>query len=339
MDTVVIIDDSKKMIENYIRMLEACKEEMNFKYFKYPEKAVEYIRKEGAAVVVCELDMPVMSGKEVFEMIDMISPETVKIAMTQVKDIKETLEIVNHSRIFKVILKPFFFPEDLLEPIKSAINYYKLLEKRKSKSLQTLTEVSAPSRANKRLVGEGEKKKQIYYDISKTMSGMINGNLQCGNIELSRGEKEVISKLMDGLFQEFMRYYMFGAQNYIFHINYLMNLFHAPDEHQVFRLKREHNQELPDEVLKKIAYTIFIVGYVAKEIYGQYQLKTVIDKKNEGFVLGLLLKIPGQKSAQTIFGKRVTEVVRQVTQKMIDILAKSSLQEVSENLIAEKIYY
>ena len=88
MDTVVIIDDSKKMIENYIRMLEACKEEMNFKYFKYPEKAVEYIRKEGAAVVVCELDMPVMSGKEVFEMIDMISPETVKIAMTQVKDIK-----------------------------------------------------------------------------------------------------------------------------------------------------------------------------------------------------------------------------------------------------------
>lgn len=339
MDTVVIIDDSRKMVESYIRMLEACKEEINCKYFKYPEKAVEYIRKEGAAVVVCELDMPVMSGKEVFEMVDMISPETVKIAMAQVKDIKETLEIVNHSRIFKLILKPFFFPEDLSEPIKSAINYYKLLEKKKSKSLKTVIEVDVPNREAKRLVGEVEKKKQIYYDISKAMSGMINGNLQCGNIELSRGEKETVAKLMDGFFQEFMRYYMFGAQNYIFHINYLMNLFHAPQEHRVFRLKREDNQEIPDEILKKIVYTIFIVGYVTKEMYGQYQLKTVIDKKSDGYVLGLLLKVSEHEMAAPVFTQRVTEVVRQMTQKMIDILAKSSQTEVSENLIVEKIYY
>lgn len=339
MNTVVIVENSRKLIDNYIRMLEACKEKIECKYFRYPEKAVEYIRREGAAVLVCELDMPIMSGKEVFDMVEIISPETVKIAMAQVKDVRETLEIVNHSRIFKLILKPFFLSEDLVEPIKSALNYYKLQEKKKNHSMDMTMKWNSVDKDTKKLVDEVEKKKQTYHNICKTMTGIIKGNLQCGSIELSPGEKDKVVDLFEGMFQEFMRYYMFGAQNYIFHINYLMNLFHCPEEHRVFRLRKGNNQEIPNEILEKIVYTIFIIGYASREIYGSYQMKAVIDKENGEYVLGLLIKVSKKTQEEQRGKKRVMETVMQMVQKMIDVFVERRLKETSEGFVAEKIYY
>ena len=332
MNTVVIVDNSRKTIENYARMLEACKAEINCRYFKYPEEAVEYIRKEGAAVLVCELEMPVMSGKEVFDMVEMISPTTVKIAMAQVTDVRETLDIVNQSRIFKLILKPFFLPEDIVEPIKSALKYYKLQEKSRNHPEMTIAALDMPDKKTKALVSELEKKKQTYHNICKTMSGIIKGNLQCGSIALSEKEKEEVAGFFEGMLQEFMRYFMFGAQNYIFHINYLMNLFHSPKEHRSFQLKNRNSQEIPNEILLKIAYTIFISGYISKEFFGQYQLKAVVEGNGEEYILELFCKF--QEKA----GK-VVEVIRQLEEEMIDILAEKTLKETSGGLLAEKIYY
>lgn len=332
MDTVVIVENSGKMIDNYIRMLETCKEKINCRYFKYPEQALDYIQKEGAAVLVCELEMPVMSGKEVFDMVEMISPATVKIAMAQVTDVRETLEIVNQSRIFKLILKPFFLSEDLVEPIKAALKYYELMEKRKKQPESTKVVWSMPDKKTRELVGELEKKKQTYYNICKTISGVIKGNLECGNIELLEKEKEEVTRIFDGMLREFMRYFMFGAQNYIFHINYLMNLFHSPEEHRIFQMKNRNSKEIPNEILLKIAYTIFIIGYISREFFGQYQLKVVVEGKGEEYILELFCKFPEKEG-------KVVDVIMQLKEEMIDILAEKALKESSKGLLAEKVYY
>lgn len=332
MDTVVIVDNSRKMIENYSRMLEACKEKFYCRYFEYPEEAVDYIRKEGAAVLVCELEMPVMSGKEVFDIVKMISPATVKIAMSQVTDVRETLKIVNQSRIFKLILKPFFLPEDLVEPIKSALKYYKLLEKNKNHTEITIAALEMPDKKTKELVSELEKKKQTYHNICKTVSGIIKGNLECGNIGLSEQEKAEVTRIFEGMLQEFMRYFMFGVQNYIFHINYLMNLFHSPEEHRTFQLKNKNSQEIPNEILLKIAYTIFITGYISKEVFGQYQLKAFIEKNEKEYILELLCKFPEKDG-------KVVEVILQLEEETLNILAEKILKEMSGGILAEKVYY
>lgn len=332
MDTVVIVDNSRKMIENYIRMIEACKEKINCRYFKYPEEAVDYIRKEGAAVLVCELEMPIMSGKEVFDMVEMISPATVKIAMAQVTDVRETLEIVNQSRIFKLILKPFFLPEDIVEPIKSALKYYKLQEKRKNHPESTIAALDMPDKKSKELVRELEKKKQTYHNICKTVSGIIKGNLECGNIGLSEKEKAEVTRIFEGMLREFMRYFMFGAQNYIFHINYLMNLFHSPKEHRSFQMKNTNSQEIPNEILLKIAYTIFITGYIFREVFGQYQLKAVVEGNGEEYILELLCKFLEKDG-------KVVEVIQQLEEEMLNNLAEKTLKEMSGGILAEKVYY
>lgn len=331
MNTVVIVDNNRKMIENYTRMLEACKEEIDCRYFNFPEKAVEYIRKEGAAVLVCELEMPVMSGKEVFDMVEMISPATVKIAMSQVEDVRKALEIVNQSRIFKLILKPFFLPEDMVEPIKSALKYYKLQEKKRNHPESMIAALDTPDKKTKELISELEKKKQTYHSICKTMSSIVKANLQCGNLPLSKMEKTEVIRIFEGMLQEFIRYFMFGAQNYIFHINYLMNLFHAPEEHRSFQMKK-NSQEIPNEILQKIAYTIFITGYISREFFGEYQLQAVVEEKEEAYILELFCKFPQREG-------KVTEVIMQLEDEMLDILAEKILKERSGKLLAEKVYY
>lgn len=336
MNTVVIVDESKTILNNYARMLEACKEEFNCKYFKYPEEAVNYIRENGAAVVVCELEMPVMSGKEVFDMVEMISPTTVKIAMSKVTDVRETLEIVNQSRIFKLILKPFFFPEDIAEPIKAALKYYELQKKDTNQTESTKVEMDVPDEKTKKLVNELETKKQIYNDISKTMLGIIENNLENGKIEISQEEKSEILQMFEELFREFMRYYMFGAQNYIFHINYLMNLFHHPKEKCVFQMKNNISQEIPNEIFREIAYTIFMAGYVYRENFKTYQVNVLIEETTAEYVLQLILKI-SEKDKN--ISEKVVEVMMQMLQKVIDTFAERTEKQASGNLLAVKLYY
>lgn len=331
MNTVVIVDNSKKMLDNYARMLEVCKEEITCKYFKYPENAVDYIRQEGAAVLVCELDMPVMSGKEVFDMVEIISPDTVKIAMSQVTDVHKTLEIVNQSRIFKLILKPFFFPEDIVNPIKEALGYYKH-QKRKTQEEHKTQMPDMTEEEIRKMADELEEKRQEYYNIYRTLHGIIKGNLQYGAIALSQEEKEETAILFEGMLWDFMRYYMFGEQNYIFHINYLMNLFHCPDQHRVFQMKKKNSQEIPNENLQKIAYTIFIVGYFSKNFLEQYEWKTVIESEGEGYVLEVYLKYPPKDG-------KIAEILIELEEQMIHIFADRTVRKVSEGLLVEKIYY
>ena len=92
METVVILDHDSKNIEGYKRMLEASREQIDCRFFKRPEDFVDFLEKNPVAVVISEVAIPYMSGKEVFDLVEMISPSTIRIAMTQAEDISEILE-------------------------------------------------------------------------------------------------------------------------------------------------------------------------------------------------------------------------------------------------------
>lgn len=331
METVVIVDNNRKMLDNYRRMIETGREKITCRYFTYPEEAVEFMQKEGAAVLVCELDMPVMSGREVFDIVEMFSPATIKIAMTEVTDVRKTLEIVNQSRIFKLILKPFFLPEDLIEPIRAALKYYRLREKDLEQPLRNIGMEQTDIRTRE-LVGELKVKQQMYHNISRTMSGILKGSLQWEESGVSEEEIAEAGRLYDSLIREFMRYYMFGTQNYIFHLNYLMNLFSAPEKNRVFQIKNKDRQEIPNEILLKIAYTIFVIGYISKEIFGQYQLVAGIEELEQVYMLKVVLKHPVKQG-------KMTELFLQMEEEVVHRLADRGIREASEKVLEEELYY
>lgn len=334
MDMVVIVDNSRKMLDNYKRMVESGREEIHCIYFQYPEEAVAYIREEGAAVLVCELELPVMSGKEVFDMVEMISPGTIKIAMTQVTDVRKTLEIMNQSRIFKLILKPFFLSEDILKPIKAALKYHEMLEREKGVGI----EAEIPERRIKKPADEAEHKEMIYDSVYAAMVGMVRNNLQNGSAEFSQEEKDEAAGIFTEMFQEFMRYYMFETQNYIFHINYLMNLFHRQEKNRNFQMKNGINGDIPDIILKKMMYTIFWMGYLYKEIMEQYKVVVELGETEEEYIVKLLMETVNEEKNQA-GNRKITRLMLQMAKKIEEICHMQIEKGTIENMQIVKIYY
>ena len=335
MNKVVIVDVNGEMLQNYARMLEACQTEFECKYFKYPEEAVEYIRREEVAVLVCELEMPVMSGKEVFDMVEMISPATVKIAMSQVKDVQRTLEIMNQSRIFKLILKPFFFPEDMIEPVKAALKYYELREREKNRTRREKVRIETPNQQTRRLVTELEQEKQTRDNLCKIMTGMLNGNLRIGKNMLSEEEQNEIVRIYERMLREFMQYCTFGTQNYIFHVNYLMNHFNRPEEKRQFVLKNRKSQNIPNEIFQEMAYTIVTAGCIFTELFEKYQVKAIVEEKNGEYILQLMWR----GSRKNEMDKNVVRIMLHIIEEMMHIFSTRVVMEGEGKLPAFKIYY
>lgn len=340
MNTVVIVDNDSKMILNYKRMLELYQDQMKCMYFRYPEEALAYVREKPPAVLVCELELPVMSGKEIFDMVEMISPTTVKIAMAQVKDVRQTLQIMNQSRIFKLIIKPFFLMEDIAEPILAGLKYHETQLKEEKTQRNAAIELEMLNKRAEELGRKLEEKKQGYTNMYNTAVGIIRSNLIQGRIDFTDEERGDINRTFEGLFQEFMRYYMFEARNYIFHANYIRNLFHQPEEGRIFQIRNKLGYEVSNEIMQQMAYTIFMTGYLCRETLEKYHAAAFIEDEGAFYVVKLLFQSsPGEEAHARIKSQRVKKVMIRMVERVVSSLASKGIRGTTENPFIAKIYY
>lgn len=340
MNTVVIVDNDSKMILNYKRMLESYQGQMKCIYFRYPEEALDYVRNTPPAVMVCELELPVMSGKEVFDMVEMMSPTTVKIAMTKVTDVRQTLDIMNQSRIFKLIIKPFFLMEDIAEPILAGLKYHEMQLKEEKTQRNAAIELEMLNKRAEELGRKLEEKKQGYTNMYNTAVGIIRSNLIQGRMNLTEEERSDINRTFEGLFQEFMRYYMFEARNYMFHANYITNLFHHPEEGRVFQIRNKLDDEISNEIMQQMAYTIFMTGYLCAETLEKYQAAAFIEEEGEFYVVKLLFQTsPGEEDYSRIKSQKVKKVMIRMVERVVASLVSKGIRGTTDNPFIAKIYY
>lgn len=340
MNTVVIVDNDSKMILNYKRMLESYQGQMQCVYFRYPEEALDYVREKPPAVIICELELPVMSGKEVFDMVEMMSPTTIKIAMSQVSDVRKTLDIMNQSRIFKLIIKPFFLMEDIAEPILSGLKYHEMQMKEENIQRNAAIELEMLNKRAEELGRKLEEKKQSYNNMYNTAVGIIRGNLIQGRINFTDEERNSINRIFEGLFHQFIRYYMFEARNYMFHANYIMNLFHHPEKGCVFQIRNKLDCEVSNEIMQQMAYTIFLTGYLCAETLEKYHAAAFIEEEGAFYVVKLLFKSSaGEENHFKVKSRRVVKVMMRMVERVVSSLASKGIRGTTENPFVAKIYY
>lgn len=339
MNQVIIIESDRKALSNYERMLESKKEDMNCSFFQYPEEAIEYITSHPTAVVVCELNLPVMSGKEVFDMVEILSPDTIKIAMSKVENVAETLDIMNQSRIFKLIIKPFFLTEDLAEPIMEGLQYYNLKREEDSKQQDMSINMEYLDRRTEELTEKLEKKKRSYAGIYHTAIGIIQGNLGEGIAGMSREESQITSRVLEDLFQNFVRYYIFENRNYSAHADYLTELFHHPEEECIFQMKDGTEHEIPDEVMQQIAYTIFVMGYLSTQLLKNYQAVAVIEEEENHYLIKMFCKYSDEEAVYKIKSEKVRMLLLEMVETIVKSLSQRYIRGTADNPFLAKVYF
>lgn len=340
MNTVVILDHDSVSIEGCRRMLTVSRnDDIEYKFFQEPEKAVEYVRNYPVAVLLSELEMPVMSGKEVFDMVEILSPSTVRIAMAQVKDVEHTLEIFNQARIFKMIVKPFFLVEDILGPIQEALEYYeewKKTEERRQKMEQKLEKVEQDIR---QLSEKLEDKKRKHDGIYHVAVGVIKGNLSSEIEELDAQDSNYTSAACEELLQEFMRYYMYEEHQYQFHVEHMKNLFHHPEEGCIFQVQNKAGNELPSDVMAKVAYGMFLGGYLCQQILRSYRTIMMVEREGSFYVLRMFCQYSGKGSAYKITNEKVRSLLKNVTAEIAKSLSDHLVTGIKEQQFAVKAYF
>lgn len=128
MGKVVIMDCDLFQLNLFQQMLEQYIETYDIVFASEPEELIALLETKQVSILICELDMPVLSGKEIFSICSLVSPLTIKVAMTRVDDISEILQFVNECNIFKLLLKPVYFSEDIISVIENAIRYHAILQ-------------------------------------------------------------------------------------------------------------------------------------------------------------------------------------------------------------------
>lgn len=338
-ELVAILDDNVKNIEGYRRMLEASKLQIDCEFFQYPEKALDYLRNHPAAVLISELDMPVMSGKEVFDMVEMLSPSTVRIAMTQIDSVAETLEIFNRVRIFKLILKPFYLPEDLVNPIQQALKYHKELEEEELRFRKMNQELARLEDVCQRLSEKLEEKRRRRRGIAQAASGIIRGNLNSEMNGLDASQAGFASSVCEELLQEFMRYYMFEEHDWQFHKKYLQIRFSYPEDGCILQIKNKTGDEVPRVILQRMAYGMFLGGYLCQQLFYSYRTVILIEKEGAEYVMRMFCQhSPGEKGYK-VADVKIRNLIISFTKEIAKSLSFRMASGVKEQQFAVRLYF
>ena len=81
MNQILIVDSDERHLEKIEKMLEVAPESMQFYFVRRPEEALSILEKGEIDVFLCELELPVMSGEELFYMCILMSPDTIRISL------------------------------------------------------------------------------------------------------------------------------------------------------------------------------------------------------------------------------------------------------------------
>lgn len=124
--TILIVDDEKsigKALERLIKRIGV----RSF-YVASGPQALDFIQKSESIIsmILSDQRMPGMEGTEFLEKARAITPDTVRFLITGYADINAVADAVNRGAVHRFITKPWN-NDDLLEMIKSGLQYYELL--------------------------------------------------------------------------------------------------------------------------------------------------------------------------------------------------------------------
>lgn len=135
---ILCVDDDPNVLEGYQRNL---RKQFALETAAGATEALEAIQQRGPyAVIVADMQMPVMDGVELLTQVRKISPNTVRLMLTGNADQKTAVDAVNKGNVFRFLTKPC--PADQLAvALHAALRQFEMLALEKDLMERTLNGV------------------------------------------------------------------------------------------------------------------------------------------------------------------------------------------------------
>src|SRR5579859_4713302 len=121
---ILFVDDEPNVLEAYQRNL---RKRYSLEAATSGELALELIAQRGPfAVIVADMQMPVMNGVEFLVQAQKLAPDSVRLMLTGNADQRTAVEAVNRGHIYQFLTKPCL-PELMASALDNAIRQYQLI--------------------------------------------------------------------------------------------------------------------------------------------------------------------------------------------------------------------
>lgn len=284
MSFVLIVEPEEVNASRIRTILESLELDFEYELVMSAEAGIASVERRKPDIFIGDMQMPVMSGTEFFSMIEMMSPDTVRIVMTDGGNIQETVSFMNECRIYKIIMKPCRVADDLLIPIHAALQY-----KAQCECVNEHTEeVDATRRAIEDAYAKVDAMWRENMDHLKraqsVVGDMISSNISVNSM-MSEKAQERTKRWYQWMIEEYVRLVINGSGDYEQMASAQVAFCHEPKYNCTFQMKKNTQDVIEPRCVNEIGYILRVVTGVCKDLQMSYQIQAVIDKTDKAYIL------------------------------------------------------
>ena len=325
MSFVVIVEPERANAERIRAILEAVEEKREFEYelLDSPEKAIELVENRTVDVFISDMHMPVMTGAELFSMIEMLSPETVRVAMTDADKISETVAFMNQCRTFKLILKPCRVADDLLSPIRASLDYKKMCERIRREEEEADIGVFSTEQDFLRMERAWEENARNFRRSWQVFLKVLSNNLNMAELDGAVAEKLTAwYEWMTGAYLDTMVGPVLGFDGWA---DKLTEEYNRPQDGCGFSMKKQFDAPIDFIKAQEIAYLVRLTAQACKMIIGEYKLSAVVQNVTKAYVLRVSCSAVVEDKSLLVQKEKVLNALMKSCEECISSLGNRSV--------------
>ena len=330
--TILFVDDD----ETIINRLKAIMVDQTIQcfYATTGEQALAILAKAEISVAVIDLVMPVLSGRELIEMISGQYPDTVVMLMAEKDEAREAIEVHNNLHTDKLIIKPWASADELNKWLQDGLENYNSEDKQNHMAEQYQARVDKYKQAVFEMTNLLNDRMEGYQEIEKVFMHIIEALISVTDCQLSPDKKRYVADYEERLLREFIQIYLVGiAERESFELS-LINQYHDPSENRYFKYEDELEDDISSEDFQHIRFMIKAITDFYGILYPTFRAKISIQViKESQYLLNILYEIPGYKIMEN-----AEVLMKQIVERLVEAYSTRYAYGEKNSIQQYKIY-
>ena len=298
MGFVVIAEPDEVNAARIKTILDSLDKDFSYALVGSAEAAIQLVEQNTTDVFIADMQMPVIKGTELFSMIEMMSPETIRIVMTDGARIADTVAFMNECRTFKIIIKPCRVADDLMAPIRAAFRYKEQLERAAGQEQEQETAYSMTE--------------QAYLEHRRMWLMRASNNKRA---------QDVLAELMK--VNEYINCVSCGTGEFKTAAEGLAAFGNKPEQQEYFELRCTADEVVDPERMNEVTYILRIITGLCKDILNGYRIMAILEPMEKVYVLRVRIQM--YKDSFRIKNTTMREGLSRATELAIDALGYKSV--------------
>lgn len=292
MSFVLIVEPEEVNAARIRAILESVDKDFEYELVESAESALDVLEQCKPDVFIGEMQIPVMSGTELFSTVEMLSPDTVRVVMTDGRQINETVSFMNECRIFKIILKPCRVADDLLTPIQAAMRYKRIIERIRIENLEAEKGQDTTERAYLDLRENWQGLVSLHKRSISVFMDMLASNLKLDE-NISEKVYDRVKRWYQWMVEEYVTHVLEGEGNYESTVKMMKSFCHDPAHGCTFHMWKKTPDDIEPECMKEITYILRIAAAACKDMMNNWNIHVVVGSVENVYILRMRFLMEG----------------------------------------------